>query len=536
MVGVEIGAYRLLEKIGEGGMGSVWMAEHTKLGRRAAIKLLHPSFSMRPEIVQRFFNEARAATAIADPGIVQIFDYGNHTDGSAYLVMALLEGETLHDRLKRAGAMAPPEALRVLRQVASTLGAAHLRGIVHRDLKPENIFLVRDPEVAGGERAKVLDFGIAKLVGDPTQTQQTNASLVLGTPAYMSPEQCRGAGQVDQRSDVYSLGCVFFALLTRRPPFVANGGGELIAMHLVNDPPRPSQFVANLPGAVEAVIMRCLAKDPGDRYANAGEFAHVLSQLDGTGPAWPGMSGGGPRLARTVTPLPGVGVLATHTSGMLAVAGMTTLAAATGMSGVTPPRARPNSNKKRWILIGGVCALGIGGGLTTMAITQGSSEVRSPSSPPTVSVESAAPIKAVDATVALPPPVTHEMVDPNVALAARITDMFTRFSTWAKTHAGAACPTIVGLGGNNDDPWGHPMQLTCTDQPTKQMIGALSAGPDGIFGTDDDIASWELGHDVTDLVRGPNWFVKPKPLPVTHPLPAEPLLDENGIPMQRKGT
>ncbi|MEO6771415.1 MAG: serine/threonine-protein kinase, partial [Kofleriaceae bacterium] len=371
IAGTEIGAYRLLEKIGEGGMGAVWRAEHTKLGRLAAIKVLHPSFSMRPEIVTRFFNEAKAATAISDPGIVQIFDFGNHTDGSAYLVMELLEGETLRDRLDHAGPMSATEALRVLRQVSTTIGAAHTRGIVHRDLKPENIFLVRDPEVAGGERAKVLDFGIAKLIGDPTQTQQTNASLVLGTPAYMSPEQCRGAGQVDQRSDVYALGCVFFALLTKRPPFVAAGGGELIAMHLVNDPPRPSEFVANVPASIEAVIMKCLEKEPRDRYLHASELAGVLATLDGTGPA----------LRHPVAP-----VSHAHDSPAVATVGsVTTLAAATGMTAVTrqgPSRSRRNL----WLLIGGgLCIAGVAGGLASLVMTSGSNELAPP--PPSPSVE-----------------------------------------------------------------------------------------------------------------------------------------------------
>src|SRR3954469_668524 len=235
VVGTQVGAYRVLQQIGEGGMGTVWLAEHTMLGRRAAIKLLHPMFITRPDIVTRFFNEARAATAISDPGIVQIFDFGHHVDGTAYIAMEMLEGEPLDRRLRRLGRIPITDALRILRQVASTLGVAHTRGIVHRDLKPENIFLVHDPEVYGGERAKVLDFGIAKLSGD--QHVKTQTSAVMGTPAYMSPEQCRGAGQVDQRSDVYALGCLMFALISGAPPFEADGGGEIIAMHLREAPP-----------------------------------------------------------------------------------------------------------------------------------------------------------------------------------------------------------------------------------------------------------------------------------------------------------
>src|SRR5574338_463142 len=164
-VGAQIGAYRILDQLGEGGMGTVWRAEHMSIGRKAAVKMLHGEYSHRPEIVQRFFNEARAATQISDPGIVQIFDFGTTPTGHAYIVMELLDGEALDRRLQRVGTLGVHDALRIMRQVASTLGAAHARGIIHRDLKPENIFMVRDPAVPGGERPKILDFGIAKLTG-----------------------------------------------------------------------------------------------------------------------------------------------------------------------------------------------------------------------------------------------------------------------------------------------------------------------------------------------------------------------------------
>src|SRR5690349_10282464 len=150
VVDAQVGAYRLVRQIGEGGMGAVWLAEHTMLGRRAAVKLLHSSFSSRPDVVTRFFNEARAATQISDPGIVQIFDFGNTPDGQAFIAMELLEGEPLDERLQRLGRLQVQQAVRIMRQVASSLGVAHARNIVHRDLKPENIYLVRDPEVPGG--------------------------------------------------------------------------------------------------------------------------------------------------------------------------------------------------------------------------------------------------------------------------------------------------------------------------------------------------------------------------------------------------
>ena len=268
--GTQIGSYRLLRQIGEGGMGAVWMAEHAMLGRQAAIKILHPSFSTRQDIVTRFFNEARAATAISDPGIIQIFDFGFHTDGSAYIVMELLKGEPLDRRLQRVSALSIGDALRICRQVASAVGAAHAHGITHRDLKPENIFIIRDSEVPGGERAKVLDFGIAKLAGE-LGAQKTNASAIMGTPLYMSPEQCRGAGNVDQRSDIYSLGCVLFALVTGQAPFTAEGTGEIMMKHMIEPSPRLSSRLNGVPPEVDGLILRCLAKDPAERFASGTE-------------------------------------------------------------------------------------------------------------------------------------------------------------------------------------------------------------------------------------------------------------------------
>ncbi|TMQ14169.1 MAG: serine/threonine protein kinase [Deltaproteobacteria bacterium] len=273
--GMQIGAYQIVRPLATGGMSEVWVAEHALLGRRAAIKVLRPRLSRQSEIVRRLFNEARIMTAIANPGIVQVFDFGFHGDGSAYIVMELLDGETLGDRLARRGPLAIGDALHVVRQVASALCAAHVRGIVHRDLKPENIFLARDAEVIGGERAKILDFGIAKLLDDDAGVSQE--SMVLGTPPFMSPEQCRGAATLEQRSDVYSLGCVLFTMITGRPPF-GEGCGAVLAMHQLEPPPLPSHHAAGVPAVVDHLVLRCLAKDPAERFT-ACELARTIGGL-----------------------------------------------------------------------------------------------------------------------------------------------------------------------------------------------------------------------------------------------------------------
>jgi serine/threonine-protein kinase len=293
--GTQIGAYRIVEPLGAGGMSEVFVAEHALLGRRAAIKVLRARLSRRTDIMRRLFNEARIMTAIASPGIVQIFDFGFHVDGSAYIVMELLEGETLDARLARLGPLAVGEALHIVRQVASALCAAHARGVVHRDLKPENIFLARDHEVPGGERVKILDFGIAKLLGDDPATLE---SEVLGTPSFMSPEQCRGADTIEQRSDVYSLGCVLFTIVTGRPPFAPAGPAQVLAMHQLEPAPVPSQHAPGIPRGVDQLVLRCMAKDPAARFT-ACELARVIAEVSPR--AWPRAS---------AVQLPGAGAVA----------------------------------------------------------------------------------------------------------------------------------------------------------------------------------------------------------------------------------
>jgi eukaryotic-like serine/threonine-protein kinase len=199
-------------------------------------------------------------------------------------VMEMLEGESLEHRVRRFGALPLGEVLRLMRQVASSLGAAHARGIVHRDIKPDNIFIVHDPEVVGGERTKLLDFGIAKLAGDAAGVK-TQTSALMGTPVYMSPEQCRGAGQVDQRSDIYSLGCVMFQLVAGRPPFDGEGAGDILVAHMREPAPLLSSIVPGIPSEIDAVVARCLAKDPDQRYASAAALASELGALLGYAPA-----------------------------------------------------------------------------------------------------------------------------------------------------------------------------------------------------------------------------------------------------------
>jgi serine/threonine protein kinase len=283
--GLSFGAYRVVRKVGQGGMGAVFLGEHTLIGRRAAIKVLHRHRSSQRESIERFFTEARATSAVEDPGIVQIYDFGVTSSGTAYLVMEYLDGEALSARLRRLRRLAPHDAVRITRQIAGSLASAHALGIVHRDLKPENLFMVRDGEASAGERPKILDFGIAKLGDEARRHSQhrTRTGAVMGTPAYMSPEQCNDTGKIDQRTDVYSLGCVLFHLLTGRPPFDVQGTGEMIAAHLKEAAPRPSHIAPHVPASVDPLVARCLAKRPEDRFSSMTELQRacdaILEQL-----------------------------------------------------------------------------------------------------------------------------------------------------------------------------------------------------------------------------------------------------------------
>ena len=267
-------------------MGAVYAAEHTLLMRPAAVKVLLPELSQNQDIVARFFNEARAATAIRHPSIVEIYDFGYHLDGSAYIAMEYLQGESLAARMAR-GRMAPTTVLVIARQLSGALSAAHAKGIVHRDLKPDNVFLVPDPEVPGGERIKLLDFGIAKLAVDQQCPSQTRTGAVMGTPTYMAPEQCRGVA-VDHRADLYSIGCIIFEAYTGRPPFVGEGSGDVLAAHIYMQPPTIASIIGAAPAEVETLVQRLLVKNPTHRMQSAHELIHAIDVASGnthrTGP------------------------------------------------------------------------------------------------------------------------------------------------------------------------------------------------------------------------------------------------------------
>ena len=277
MIGESFGNYRVTALIGEGGMGVVYLAEHATIGRRAAVKVLRPGLTDNADLARRFFNEARAANAIRHPGIVEVFDSGTLPSGVSYIVMELLEGESLAARLRR-GRLPPDEARKLAAQTASALSAAHAAGIVHRDLKPDNLFLVPDDRDASAELVKVLDFGIAKLAMDTSRTGsvKTRTGSIMGTPAYMSPEQCRGTKEIDSRTDIYALGVILYEMVCGRTPFVSEGFGEMVHMHISETPRPPRSLEPSLPEDLDRLILACLAKEPDERPQTMAELQAAL--------------------------------------------------------------------------------------------------------------------------------------------------------------------------------------------------------------------------------------------------------------------
>jgi serine/threonine protein kinase len=320
LIGQRFGNYRALSLLGEGGMGSVYLAEHPDIGRKVAVKVLRVELSRDTQLLGRFLNEARAANAIRHPNIIEILDSGTTPEGMPYLVMELLEGEVLASRMRRLGRLPLPTALEFAYQTASAVGAAHRKGIVHRDLKPDNLFLVPDQNDAARERVKVLDFGIAKLqvqaMGDSVKTR---TGTLMGTPVYMSPEQAMGTREVDHRSDIYSLGVILFEMVCGKPPFFSEGFGELVHLHLNVAPPSPRTLMPTLPPGVDEVILKMLAKRPDERFQSMAEVQQVCKQLgEGSfvvrGSSSPDFSGGTLPTAVLPTPVPGARLSTTFSS------------------------------------------------------------------------------------------------------------------------------------------------------------------------------------------------------------------------------
>jgi serine/threonine protein kinase len=281
------GKYRIEDRLSEGGMGTVYRGTHVLMDKTVAVKVLRPSLAADEKIVARFSREARAASRISHPHALSVTDFGEAENGVVFLVMEYLDGKTLKEIIREGGPMSLPRIVEILRQVGGALDAAHSEGVVHRDLKSDNIMLLSS---SGTDYAKVLDFGIAKIkeadgAYDPGLTAP---DLVIGTPQYMSPEQCSQSPDIDARSDIYSLGVILYELLVGHVPFTGESPTAIMLKHLQEPAPSVLDERSDVPRSVGAVVARALAKEPAARYQAVSELVDDFTVAAGTTPAQSG--------------------------------------------------------------------------------------------------------------------------------------------------------------------------------------------------------------------------------------------------------
>ncbi len=334
------GKYKLVRLLGEGGMGAVYEAQHSVVGRRFAIKFLHPELAGNTEIVARFQREAQAAGSLENENIAAVVDAGTADDGAPYLVMEYLEGEDLAHLLVRTGPLPAPRAAYIMIQACRGLAAAHERDIIHRDLKPENLFVCKRND--GSDLVKVLDFGIAKLHVGGSGTGLTHTGATMGTPFYMSLEQARGAKEVDHRSDIYSLGVILYEILSGAKPHPGESYNEIL-YHVISNEPTPLDSVrVGLPAGLATVAHKAMAREAGDRYASVVDFMEALIPFAG----------------RAVTPLrTSVGATAPSPVSIPKLVARTVALPSTP----EPPEAKPADTvlggRSRLVLLAGVAAI-----------------------------------------------------------------------------------------------------------------------------------------------------------------------------------
>jgi serine/threonine-protein kinase len=369
--GTQVGEYVIDAKIGEGGFGSVFGATHPLIGKRAAIKVLSHRYSSDREVVSRFAAEARAVNQIKHRGIIDIFAFGRLEDGRSYYVMELLDGQPLDKILEESGGMPLGEALPILRDVARALDAAHAAGIAHRDLKPENIFISRDSE--GTAHPKLLDFGIAKLLGDANESKhKTRTGSPIGTPYYMSPEQCRGQSNIDHRTDIYSFGCLAYQLLTGAVPFEGESHLEILMKQTTEEPVPPSQRAADnpvvmpLPPGVDDAIAWMMKKDPAERPPSLVAAVSALEEAAGFEPPARQSSPSIKYTPSKVTPTPSK--LTPLPARRTPAQGMTALAQTMAQpEAIAQPEVAPAKRSKLPLLVGGALLV-VGGAVAAMFV------------------------------------------------------------------------------------------------------------------------------------------------------------------------
>jgi serine/threonine-protein kinase len=289
-LGKYVGSYQLITSLGVGGMGAVYAAEHPTLKKKVAVKVLHEEFARKPDVIDRFFAEARVIASLGHPNLVEVTDFGVLDNTYPYFIMEFLSGEPLKQRLRREGRIPLQEALVIGKQLLDALKTVHAEGVIHRDIKPDNIFLARKPKQPE-TIVKLLDFGVAKMLDPRTRPeglQSTKSGMIIGTPQYMSPEQVQGyTSQIDARADLYSVGVVFFEMLCGQLPFPGSTFGELVIAHVLTTPPSACALNPNLSPQIDAFLQKSLAKTREERFQSAEEMAIAFATAAGEAPRTP---------------------------------------------------------------------------------------------------------------------------------------------------------------------------------------------------------------------------------------------------------
>ena len=409
--GTKVGEYEIERKLGEGGFGAVYRATQPLIGKSVAIKVLSREFSAKPEIVNRFIDEARAVNQIRNKGIIDIFSFGALPDGRQYFVMELLEGTSLDGHLKARGKLEVAEAIAILRGVARAVDAAHASGIAHRDLKPDNVFLVFDAD--GTVTTKLLDFGVAKLLGERSGPR-TQTGVPIGTPQYMSPEQSRGV-DVDTRADIYSFGAMAYEMLTGSVPFTGESVMDILMKQMTATPRLPSEVHPGLPKELDAPLLHMLEKDRDRRPKTlASAVEELTAAANRAGIATAGhVIGSTPSLPSSRS-LPGTNELATAQ----------TLVGATSEVGPAPAR-RPVA-----LYAGVALAVGLLIGVGGFLATRGGNAATTVAPP-------ASTVPAASAATATPPPTVEPTAQPSAAVQTEITVTFTGQPKGTKVLRGA---------------------------------------------------------------------------------------------------
>ncbi len=467
------GKYRVTAQIGEGGMGAVYAGEHLKLHRKVAIKTLHPAVSQDPQVVTRFEREAQAAGRIGNDHILEVFDIGELPGGDRYMVMEFLDGEAMNTRLARLQRLTPQQIYPLVKQMLEGLAAAHAAGIVHRDLKPANVFILR--EKAGvRDYVKIIDFGISKFKTLGNDASQTRTGTIIGTPAYMSPEQARGLREADARSDIYAVGIIMYEAATGRVPFEGASTNDLLFKIFLNEVPPIASVAPDVDPAFGSLVMKALAKDPNDRFASSDEF---VASLD----AW-ARTGSGVHLPKPTDPTNTIleGPRAPRPSGITAPPGMAPTVGAWEEARTASPATQTRTRPRAPIAAGiGILFLALlaGGALYKLGAKPDGGLAAGPQ---VAGASAASAGTSPGARMALPSSATVDAPPPATSAAAALSTLAGAGTAGGSLDAAApphtiasATPPPAETARPTDDGHHHSHRPAPTSQPGRQTSNPL---------------------------------------------------------------